>query len=128
MTKIEFSCDADYAIEAEVVDMGAEQPYERSPYPGGGGVALLLHWRHPQSGAVLPILVTAPARTPMASAMCGVEIGDVLRVEGSALQLYAPRLLGELVLMRSPRYIRVARRATTAPPTGASGRPATGRV
>lgn len=106
--------DPEYAVEAEIVGMGGEQPHEWSPYPDDDGVALLLHWRQPATGAVLPIVIAAPVNTAAAIAMCGVEIGDTLLVQGPSEQLFWPSVLGEIVVMRCPHSIEVVRRADQA--------------
>lgn len=114
MRAIEVVVDPEYAVEAEVVSTGGELPHEWSPYVDDDGVALLLRWRQPETGDVLPIVIAAPVNTAAAIAMVGIEIGDTLLVQGRSVQLYWPRVLGEIVVMRRPHRIEVVRRASHA--------------
>ena len=128
--------DPDYVIEAAVVDLHqgtGDMAAEFSPYgkAGATGHGLILRWTG-KSGGVLHVIVTADASKPAAYGLCGVRAGDVLRVEGHAVQLLWPGVIGEVVLMHNPHDIEIVRRAdqkTIEQPDCAPGnRPAPGQA
>lgn len=104
-----------YAIEATAAALdNGPRVIEFNPLVEGGdprdSAAALLHWRH-ASGAVLRIVVRVRPCTPAAIAMCGIEHGDLVRVEGRATQLLGTAVGGELVVIDPVEDIEVIRRA-----------------